>query len=208
MQPIFGPNNPKGKYKIKFKATRTSDKCKGRIRCNGGVSIICWLVTSIVHLSRHKVYGITRGRSQYGNKSETNHSAYGPVIICNCKQSHYSNRRIWLIDWLIIYCFTSYSIIFHWRRHHYRWRAAKFKPMLGAQGLWAERDLYRITSAVTQGLGFSSLLRRIAPFSRLLRHPRECGGSILTRILTGRICEMMILNEIHYNPATSTFLSV
>jgi hypothetical protein len=24
----------------------------------------------------------------------------------------------------------------------------------------------------------------------------------------GRICEIMILNEIHYNPATSTFLSV
>jgi hypothetical protein len=58
--------------------------------------------------------------------------------------------------------------------------------MLGAQGLWAGRDLYRATPAVTRGLDFSGLIRRsTAPFSRLLRHTRGCGGSILTRILTG-----------------------
>jgi hypothetical protein len=44
--------------------------------------------------------------------------------------------------------------------------------MLGAQGLWAGRDLYRATSAVTLGLGFSGLIRRTAPLSRLLRHAR------------------------------------
>jgi hypothetical protein len=38
---------------------------------------------------------------------------------------------------------------------------------------------------VTRDLGFSGLIRRTAPFSRLLRHTRECGGSILTWILTG-----------------------
>jgi hypothetical protein len=32
---------------------------------------------------------------------------------------------------------------------------------------------------------FFGLIRRTAPFSRLLRHTRGCGGSILTRILTG-----------------------
>jgi hypothetical protein len=85
-------------------------------------------------------------------------------------------------DWLIIYGFTSRSRIFHICRRH---RATKFRPMLGAQGLWAGRDLYRATPAVTRGLGFSGLIRRNAPFSRLLRHPRGCGGSILTRILTG-----------------------
>jgi hypothetical protein len=57
--------------------------------------------------------------------------------------------------------------------------------MLGAQGLWSGRDLYRATPAVTRGLGFSGLIRKTAPFSRLLRHTRGCGGSILTRILTG-----------------------
>jgi hypothetical protein len=58
-------------------------------------------------------------------------------------------------------------------------------PVLGAQGLWAGRDLYRAKPAVTRDLGLSGLIRRTAPFSRLLRHTRGCGGSMLTRILTG-----------------------
>jgi hypothetical protein len=86
-----------------------------------------------------------------------------------------------LIDWLIIYGFTSRSRIFH----HCWWRAAKFRLMLGAQGLWAGRDLYRATSAVTRDLSFSCLIRRTAPFSCFLRHTRGCGGSPLTQILTG-----------------------
>jgi hypothetical protein len=59
--------------------------------------------------------------------------------------------------------------------------------MLGAQGLWTGRDLYRATPVVTRGLGFSGVIRRTAPFSRLLRHTRECGESVLTWILTGPI---------------------
>jgi hypothetical protein len=95
--------------------------------------------------------------------------------------SRYTCGKGWLIDWLIICCFTSRSRIFHL---YGRWRASKFRPMLSAQGLWAGRDLYRATPAVTRDLGFSGLIRRTAPFSRLLRHTRGCGGSILTRILT------------------------
>ena len=30
----------------------------------------------------------------YNKLYETNHSAYGPVIICNRKQGHYNDRRI------------------------------------------------------------------------------------------------------------------
>jgi hypothetical protein len=74
--------------------------------------------------------------------------------------------------------------------------------------------------SVTRDLGFSGLIRKTAPFSRLLRDTRGCGGSILTRILTGincyskqghyysdhKVCETMTLNDILYNPATSTFL--
>ena len=76
-----------------------------------------------------------------------------------------------LIDYLRFYVpLKNISLI--WRRHHCRWRAAKFRPMLGAQGLWAGRDLYRATPAVTRDLGFSGLIRRTAPFSRLLRHTR------------------------------------
>jgi hypothetical protein len=61
--------------------------------------------------------------------------------------------------------FKSHSRIFSliWRRHHCRWRAAKFRPMLGAQGLWAGRDIYRATPAVTRDLGFSGLIRWTTP---------------------------------------------
>jgi hypothetical protein len=47
--------------------------------------------------------------------------------------------------------------------------------LLGGQGLWAGRDLYRATPAVTRDLGLSGLTRRTAPYSRLLRHTRGCG---------------------------------
>jgi hypothetical protein len=78
-------------------------------------------------------------------------------------------------DWLIAYFgfyipLKNFSLI--WRRHHCRWRAANFRPMLGARGLWAGRDLYHATPAVTRDLSFSGLIRRTAPFSRLLRHTR------------------------------------
>jgi hypothetical protein len=92
-------------------------------------------------------------------------------------------------DWLIIYCFMSRLLLKNisliWRRHHCRWTTAKFRPMLGARGFWAGRDLYRATPTVTQDLGFSGLIRRTVPFSRLLRHAWGRGRPILTQILTG-----------------------
>jgi hypothetical protein len=114
----------------------------------------------------------------------------------------------WLIDYLRFYVpLKNISLI--WRRHHYRWRTAKFRPVLGAQGLWAGRDLYRATPAVTRDLGFSGLIRRTAPFSRLLRHTRGCGGSILTRILTGTLLEKQLLScicRLNYHLPSCFFL--
>jgi hypothetical protein len=55
--------------------------------------------------------------------------------------------------------------------------------MLGAQSLWARRDLYRATPTVTQDLGFSGLIRRTAPYSHLLRSARGCRRPILTWVL-------------------------
>jgi hypothetical protein len=103
-----------------------------------------------------------------------NFSHSGPAVL----------EKIRLIDYLQFYVLLK-NISLIWRRHHCRWRAAKFRPMLSAQGFWAGRDLYCATPAVTRDLDFSGLIRRTAPFSRLLRHMRGCGGSILTRILTG-----------------------
>jgi hypothetical protein len=59
----------------------------------------------------------------------------------------------------------------------------------GAQVLWAERDLYRATLAVTRGLVFSGLIRRTFLFSRLLQHTRgiysklDHHGSPFSRLL-------------------------
>jgi hypothetical protein len=44
--------------------------------------------------------------------------------------------------------------------HHCRWQGCKFRPMLGAQGLWAGRDLYRATPTVTRDLGLYGLIRK------------------------------------------------
>jgi hypothetical protein len=118
-------------------------------------------------------------------------------------------QQMELIDCLRFYVpLKNFSLI--WRRHHYRSRAAKFKPMLGAQGLSAGRDHYRATPAVTRGLGFffrsypkdcpiqspltthKGMLRTYSspdphwsPFIRLIRHTRGCGGPILAWIFTG-----------------------
>jgi hypothetical protein len=128
---------------------------------------------------------------------------YSHLFALNAVES--ANKYIWCNNWLIDYLLfyvplKNFSLM--WRRHHYRWRAAKFMPMLGAQGLWPGKDLYRATPAETRGLSFSGLIWRTAPFSRLLRHTRGCRGPILTRILTSvmrsiylrlsRICDSLI----------------
>jgi hypothetical protein len=87
------------------------------------------------------------------------------TFFCNVNTSR---KYDWLIDYARFYV-PPKKLPLIWRRHHCRWRAAKFRPMLGTQGLWAGRDLYRATP-VTRDLGFSGLIRRTAPFSCLLRH--------------------------------------
>jgi hypothetical protein len=83
----------------------------------------------------------------------------------SCKCLYKPERIRWLIDYLLLHApLKNFSFI--WKCHHYRWRATKFRPMLGPQGLL--RNLYRATPAVTPGLGFSVLIRMTSPFSRLL----------------------------------------
>jgi hypothetical protein len=99
------------------------------------------------------------------------------------------------IDYLVFYVpLKNISLI--WRRHHCWWRAAKFRPMLRVQGLWAGRDLYRATPVVTRDFGFSGLIQRTAPFNCLLRHTRGSGRPILTRILMGRFWRRFLKKKI------------
>jgi hypothetical protein len=71
-------------------------------------------------------------------------------------------------------------------------KGCKFKPLLNAQDFGAKRDLYRATPALTWHIGFSGLIRETVPFSRVLRHMREYGGSILA--LTGSSRILLIWN--------------
>jgi hypothetical protein len=78
----------------------------------------------------------------------------GRTVPFNCLLRHTRGcgGSIRLIDYLRFYVpLKNFSLI--WRRHHCRWRATKFRPLLGAQGLGAGRDLYRATPAVTRDLG-------------------------------------------------------
>jgi hypothetical protein len=99
------------------------------------------------------------------------------AIIYNSRRQQCTYDR--LIHYLLFYVpLMTFSLI--WRRHHYRWRAAEFLPIVGAQVLC----LYRATSALTRCLGFSGLIRRTALFNRSLQLARGYRGPILTRILT------------------------
>jgi hypothetical protein len=77
------------------------------------------------------------------------------------------------------------NILVIWRRHHCRWRLQNLGLCSAlALGPLSREGYFRATPAVTRDLVFFRLIRRTAPFSRLLRHTRGCGGPILTRILT------------------------
>jgi hypothetical protein len=73
----------------------------------------------------------------------------------------------------LFFCFLVYvqlkkfSLI--WRRHHCRWRAAKIRPMLSTQGLWAGRYLYCTTVVVTW-----DLLKARSIQSPLTTHKATC----------------------------------
>jgi hypothetical protein len=63
------------------------------------------------------------------------------------------NCNSFLLVYLLFYVpLKDFSLI--WRRCHSRWKATKFRPMFGVQGLYAGRDLCSNTPAVTQGLCF------------------------------------------------------
>ena len=89
-------------------------------------------------------------------------------------------------DWLIVFCLTSLSRIFHW--YGDVTIAGEGLQILAyarhLRPLSREGSLSCHTCCDT-GLGFYGLIRRTAPFSRLLRQARGYWGPILTRIPTG-----------------------
>jgi hypothetical protein len=66
------------------------------------------------------------------------------------------------VQWLFVCLFISTRAIFQLSGgcHHCRWRGCKFRPLLGAQGLWGGRDLYHATPTGTRDLGLYGLTRK------------------------------------------------
>jgi hypothetical protein len=89
-----------------------------------------------------------------------------------------------MIDWLFMFLRSAQEFFTYMETSSMPAKGSEYRPMIGAQGLWARRDLCRATPAVTRGLGFSGLIQRTTSFSRLLRLMRLCGGCILTQIPT------------------------
>jgi hypothetical protein len=120
------------------------------------------------------------------------HEQHWRGIICrNAHLAHQNWYRIslidWLIDWLIIYCFTSCSRIF--LLHGDVTIAGEGLQHLGLRSAlraFEQGGIFIVPHLLWHGTWvYCGLIRRTTPFSRLLQHTRGCGGSILTRILTG-----------------------
>ena len=74
----------------------------------------------------------------------------------------------WLIDWLcVVTCPVPTDSSSISKRHHSQCKAVKLRPLLGVFGLWVGRDLYRVTSSVTQVLGFHGLVLWSTRYSHL-----------------------------------------
>jgi hypothetical protein len=87
-----------------------------------------------------------------------------------------------------IWCFTFCSSIFqplNTETSPLWWRAAKFRPMLGAHGLWAWRETSPCHTCCDTRLWFFWSHQKDRPFRRLLRHARGCWRVTPNGILTG-----------------------
>jgi hypothetical protein len=110
------PQKGKNIFKVECRATWTSDKSEGRIRWDGGESILCWPITPTVSLKlkldiRENPSSKLVRKWQFNEAYETNHSTYGQVIICNGKQVHFSDSKICeMMTWKVIHYNPTISI--------------------------------------------------------------------------------------------------
>jgi hypothetical protein len=123
----------------------------------------------------------TRGDQIYWKSSRS------PLIHLRYSCSLFHGLIDWLIDWLIIYGFTSRSRIFHlYGDITITGERLKNLGPCSAPRAFEQGGIFIVPRLMWHGTSvFPASIRRIALFSRLLRHTRGWGGSILTRILTG-----------------------
>jgi hypothetical protein len=80
-----------------------------------------------------------------------------------------------------------------WRRHHYHWKAAEFRPTLGVQGHWAG-GIFIVPLLLWHGTSVFPVSSEGPPHSVDSYDTWGCGGPVLTRILKGTFC--YFLNKI------------
>jgi hypothetical protein len=104
-----------------------------------------------------------------------------------------------LIDYLLFYVPLK-NISLTWRRHYYRWRAAKFRPYAWRSGLLSwEGSLLCRTCCDTGPRFFLSHLKD-CPIQLPLTTHKGCGLSILTWILMGLDININIRYDTTRNP--------
>jgi hypothetical protein len=104
-----------------------------------------------------------------------------PSTILFCTILH----TITIMNLLFYVPLKNFSLI--WRRHYYQWRAQNLRPMLGAQGLWAGRDLYIMPHLLWHRASVFLVSSEGPPHSVVSYDTLGgCRGSILTRILMGK----------------------
>ena len=88
----------------------------------------------------------------------------------------FEHEGIFLVSHLLWHGASVFPVSSEWPPHSITsycwWRAGKLRPMLSIQGLWAGKDLYCATYAVTRGLSF--LVSSNGPHR--LRHARGMQG--------------------------------
>jgi hypothetical protein len=116
--------------------------------------------------------------------------------------SHLSQKKIiwtrvnfYMSDWLIIYSFTSRSRIFHlYGDVTIAVEGLQNLSLCSALRAFEQGGIFIVPHLLRHGTSvFFGFIRKTAPFSRLLRHTRGCGGSILTRILSGFTCQKVLM---------------
>jgi hypothetical protein len=93
-------------------------------------------------------------------------SSSGRQILRLTWKTFYTKQTIKPIDYIGFYV-TFKNFLLIWRRHHYRWRAAKFSPMLGARSLIFENHTHSYVSVENPDPIIYTCIHIVAAFSKL-----------------------------------------
>ena len=81
----------------------------------------------------------------------------------------FEHGGIFLVSHLLWHGASVFPVSSEWPPHSITsycwWRAGKLRPMLGIQSLWAGKDHYCATYALTRGLSFPSLVQWTSPLT-------------------------------------------